>query len=97
MLVELKLESFSHENIGQLNTYVSWYERNVRGKDDNPPVGILLCTERDKSLVEYALAGMENSLFVSQYQLQLPSKEILQTQLEIERKRLEASQDGSES
>lgn len=96
VLVELKLEAFSHENIGQLNTYVNWYDRNVRGKDDSPPVGILLCTERDKSLVEYALAGMDNSLFVSQYQLQLPSKETLQAQLEAERRRLEPSRDGGQ-
>jgi len=97
VLVELKLEAFSHENIGQLNTYVSWYDRNVRGKDDNPPVGILLCTERDKSLVEYALAGMDNSLFVSQYQLQLPSKETLQAQLEAERRLLESNRDGGQA
>ena len=97
VLVELKLEGFSHENIGQLNTYVSWYDRNVRGDDDNPPVGILLCTERDSSLVEYALAGMDNSLFVSQYQLQLPSKETLQAQLEAERRRLESTRDGGPS
>ena len=97
MLVELKLEGFSHENIGQLNTYVSWYDRNVRGDDDNPPVGILLCTERDSSLVEYALAGMDNSLFVSQYQLQLPSKETLQAQIEAERRRLESASDGGPS
>ncbi len=97
VLVELKLESFSYENIGQLNTYVSWYDRNVRGEDDNPPVGILLCTERNQSLVEYALAGMDNSLFVSRYQLQLPSKETLQAQLETERQRLEGRGDGSPS
>ena len=102
VLVELKLESFSHENIGQLNTYVSWYDRNVRGADDNPPVGILLCTERNQSLVEYALAGMDNSLFVSRYQLNLPSKETLQAQLETERQRLEgeykeADQRGGQS
>ena len=86
VLVELKLDEFSHANIGQLNTYVSWYDRNVRSKDDNPPVGILLCTKRDSSKVEYALAGMDNSLFVSQYQLKLPSKETLQAQLEAERR-----------
>lgn len=96
VLVELKLESFSHENIGQLNTYVSWYGRNVRRKDDNPPIGILLCTDHDKSLVEYALAGMDNSLFVSQYQLQLPSKEVLQAQLDAERQRLESLSEGGE-
>ena len=89
VLVDLKLEPFSHENIGQLNTYVSWYDKNVRAKDDNPPIGILLCTERNHSLVEYALAGMDNSLFVSKYQLQLPDRESLKSQLEAERRRLE--------
>jgi predicted nuclease of restriction endonuclease-like (RecB) superfamily len=57
VLIELKLEEFSHENIGQLNTYVSWYARNVMSEGDNPPVGILLCTQKDHALVEYALAG----------------------------------------
>ena len=97
VLVELKLESFSHENIGQLNTYVSWYGRNVRSEDDQPPIGILLCTDRNESLVEYALAGMDNSLFVSQYQLQLPSKEVLAAQLAAQRKRLESSEAGGQS
>ena len=88
VLVELKLDAFSHENIGQLNTYVSWYAKNVRTADDNPPIGILLCTEKDHILVEYALAGMDNSLFVSKYQLQLPTKDVLTRQIEIERQRL---------
>lgn len=89
VLVELKLEAFSHENIGQLNTYVSWYDQNVRPPGDNAPVGILLCTEKDHALVEYALAGMDNSLFVSKYQLGLPSREALQRQIEADRQRLE--------
>lgn len=88
VLVELKLEAFSHENIGQLNTYVSWYAKNVRTADDNPPIGILLCTEKDHALIEYALAGMDNALFVSKYQLHLPPKNVLQRQLELERQRL---------
>ena len=92
ILLELKLEEFSHENIGQLNTYVSWYNENVRTADDNPPVGILLCTEKDHALVKYALAGMDNSLFVSKYQLELPSQELLQQQLETERQRLKETE-----
>jgi predicted nuclease of restriction endonuclease-like (RecB) superfamily len=74
VLVELKLEAFSHENIGQLNTYLSWFKKNMMPKGDNPPVGILLCTEKDHTLVEYALAGMDNRLFVSKYMLELPKK-----------------------
>lgn len=82
VLVELKLERFSHENIGQLNTYVSWYKRNMMSEGDNPPIGILLCTQRDHTLVEYALAGMDNGLFVSKYQLELPKKEEMQRFIE---------------
>jgi predicted nuclease of restriction endonuclease-like (RecB) superfamily len=82
VLVELKLEQFSHENIGQLNTYVSWYKKNMMSEGDNPPIGILLCTQRDRTLVEYALAGMDNGLFVSKYQLELPKKEDMQRFIE---------------
>lgn len=75
VLVELKLAEFSHENIGQLNTYVSWYKKNIMLEGDNPPFGILLCTHKKHSLVEFALAGMDNQLFVSKYQLELPKRE----------------------
>ena len=84
VLVELKLASFNHENIGQLNTYVSWYRKNMMAEGDNPPVGILLCTDKDHALVEYALAGMDNDLFVSKYQLELPNKEQIQRFVEAE-------------
>ncbi|RZB34990.1 MAG: hypothetical protein SRB1_00758 [Desulfobacteraceae bacterium Eth-SRB1] len=82
VLVELKLKDFSHENIGQLNTYVTWYQKNMATDGDNPPVGILLCTQKDHTLVEYALAGMDNHLFVSKYQLELPKKEEMQRFIE---------------
>lgn len=82
VLVELKLQEFGHENIGQLNTYVSWYRKNMMAEGDNPPVGILLCTKKDQALVEYARAGMDNQLFVSKYQLELPKKEDMQRFIE---------------
>jgi len=75
VLIELKVDEFKHEHIGQLNTYVSWYARNEMTEGDNPPIGILLCTQKNHALVEYALAAMNNQLFVSKYQLVLPSRE----------------------
>jgi predicted nuclease of restriction endonuclease-like (RecB) superfamily len=78
VLVELKVAEFNHEHMGQLNTYVSWYKRNMMIAGDNPPVGILLCTRKDHALVEYALADMDNRLFVSKYKLELPSREEIQ-------------------
>ena len=74
---------------------VSWFDKNVREQGDNPPIGILLCTEKDQALVQYALAAMDNALFVSKYQLQLPTAEVLKQQLETERRRLEAEQESS--
>jgi len=84
--IELKVAEFSHEHVGQLNTYVSWYKRNMMGEGDGPPVGILLCTGKDHALVEYALADMDNRLFVSKYQLELPTREDMRRFLEAQLK-----------
>src|SRR5208337_4418609 len=75
VLIELKVDTFSHEYLGQLNTYVNWFRLHEMTGDDNPPIGILLCTKKNEALVEYALAGMDNKLFVSKYQVELPGKE----------------------
>lgn len=82
VLIELKADEFSHEHIGQLNTYVSWFRGNMMTAGDNPPIGILLCTQKDHPLAEYALAGMDNQLFVSKYQVELPRKEEMELFLE---------------
>ena len=78
VIIELKNEEFSYENFGQLNAYVSHYRENEMPPGDNPPIGILLCTRKGKKMVEYALAGMDNNLFVSTYMLQLPDKKTLE-------------------
>ena len=78
VIVELKNDEFHHEYLGQLNAYVSYYKENEMNDGDNPPVGILLCTKSGKKMVEYALAGMDNHLFVSTYKLQLPDENILE-------------------
>lgn len=77
VIVELKVDAFKHEYLSQLNTYVAYYNANVKREDDNRAIGILLCTEKGKQLVEYATAGMDNNLFVSKYLLELPKKEEL--------------------
>ena len=86
VLVELKVDEFRHEHIGQLNTYVAWYRKHMMREGDNPPVGLLLCTGKDHALVEYALSGMNQPLFVSKYQLELPSREELQQFIDMKRK-----------
>lgn len=78
IIVELKNDEFKHEYLGQLNAYVSYYKENEMHPGDNPPIGILLCTRKGKKMVEYAIAGMDNQLFVSTYMLQLPDKATLE-------------------
>lgn len=78
VIVEIKNDVFRHEHIGQLNAYVSYYTENEMQPGDNPPVGILLCTQKGKKMVEYALGNMDNQLFVSIYQLQLPDRQQLE-------------------
>lgn len=72
VIVELKDDEFRHGDLSQLNAYVSYYKENEMYPGDNPPVGILLCTRRGKKMVEYALAGLDNKIFVSTYMLSLP-------------------------
>lgn len=77
VIIDLKVDAFDHSYLSQLNTYVSYYNAEIKRSDDLPAVGILLCTDKSKQLVEYATAGMDNQLFVSKYLIQLPSKEML--------------------
>ena len=78
VIIELKDDEFRHADLSQLNAYVSYFRENEMNKGDNPPVGILLCTRKGEKMVEYALAGLDNNLFVSTYMLSLPDKNTLQ-------------------
>ena len=78
VIIELKDDEFRHADLSQLNAYVSYFKENEMNEGDNPPVGILLCTRKGEKMVEYALAGMDNNLFVSTYMLSLPDKQMLQ-------------------
>jgi len=89
VLVELKVDEFRHQHLGQLNTYVSYYRANAMTEGDQPPVGILLCTGKNRALVEYALAGLDNRIFVSKYQLELPKPDELERYIEEQRRLLE--------
>ena len=88
VLIELKVEAFSHANAGQLNTYLNYYRKHEMAEGDNPPVGLLLCTDKDKALVEYATGGMDENLFVSTYKVALPKPEELEAFLRKEVKSL---------
>ncbi|MBA4313014.1 MAG: cytoplasmic protein [Chlorobiaceae bacterium] len=88
VLVELKVDAFNHAHIAQLNTYLNYYKKNVCEPNDTPPIGILLVADRNKPLVEYALGGVDNKMFVSKYKLQLPAKKDLENFVKEELKKL---------
>ena len=78
VIIELKNDEFKHADLSQLNAYVSYYREKEMHEGDNFPVGILLCTKKGKKMVEYALAGLDNKIFVSTYMLTLPDKKQLE-------------------
>ena len=75
VLVELKTQAFSHENLGQLNAYVAYYKKHEMTPGDQSPVGILLCTGKNEALVEFALGDLSSQLFVSRYAVEMPKKQ----------------------
>lgn len=77
VLIDLKVGKFDHADAGQMNVYLNYYRKNEMTEGDNPPIGLILCADRDESLVEYATAGLANEVFVSKYMVQLPDKETL--------------------
>lgn len=82
VIVDLKIDRFRHEYASQLNMYLNYYRHEVMQPDDNPPVGLLLCTDYGETTVRYATEGLSQNLFVSKYQLQLPSEEVIRRYLQ---------------
>ena len=75
VVVDLKIDRFRHEYASQLNLYLNYYRHEVMQDDDNPPIGILLCTDYGETTVKYATEGLSQNIFVSKYRLQLPSED----------------------
>ena len=82
VLIELKTTKLTPEAAGQINMYLNYYASEVNDSDDNPPIGIILCTEKDSITAEYALGGLSNNIFASRYVLVMPNKEQLIAQVE---------------
>ena len=82
VLIELKTTKLTPEAAGQINMYLNYYAAEVNDPDDNPPIGIILCTDKDSIAAEYALGGLSNNIFASRYVLYMPNKEQLIRQVE---------------
>jgi len=78
VLIDLKTKHVKHQDIGQMNMYLNYFRAEENTEGDNPPIGIVLGADKNEILVEYAIGGISNNIFVSKYQLYLPDKKVLE-------------------
>lgn len=87
LLIDLKMHKLTHQDVGQMDMYVRMYEEQKRRADDNPTIGLILCSERNNTVAKYSVLNESKQLFASKYLTELPSEEELQRELERERER----------
>lgn len=100
VLIDLKTGKLTHQDIGQMQMYVNYYTCELMNEGDNPPIGILLCADKNDSVVRYTLAEDNKQIFASKYMLYLPTEEELQKEIDAERKALDVgitTQKGDEN
>lgn len=89
VLIDLKVGDLTHKDLGQMQMYVNYYDREMTNEDENPPIGIILCSDKSDAIVKYTLPEENKQIFASRYKLYLPSEEELAAEIVKERKRLE--------
>lgn len=85
LLIDLKMHKLTHQDVGQMDMYVRMYEEQKRRTDDNPTIGLILCSERNNTVAKYSVLNESKQLFASKYLTELPSEEELARELELER------------
>ncbi len=83
VILELKTRKLKHSDLGQLQMYVNYFDRDIKEENDNPTIGVLLCSDKNDKVVQYTLPKENQTIFASKYKLYLPSKEEFQKELEI--------------
>ena len=89
VLIDLKIGKLTHGDIGQMDSYIRMFDALYKNPDDNPTIGIILCSQKNEAIVKYSVLNDGKQIFASKYKLELPSAEELQKELEAERKRIE--------
>jgi predicted nuclease of restriction endonuclease-like (RecB) superfamily len=92
LLIDLKAGKLTHQDIGQMDLYVRYFEDKIKQDNDNPTIGLILCTEKSQTIVKYSLLNESNQIFASKYQLYLPTEEELRKELEREKQEIEMEQ-----
>ena len=89
VLIDLKVGKLTHGDIGQMDSYIRMFDALYRNDDDNPTIGIILCSQKNEAIVKYSVLNDAQQIFASRYRLELPTAEELQREIEFERKRIE--------
>ena len=89
LLIDLKIDKLSHQDIGQMDFYVRFFEENVKQPGDNPTIGLILCTEKNKTIVKYSLLNESRQIFASKYQMYLPTEKQLKQEIQREKELIE--------
>ncbi|MFZ3091882.1 MAG: PDDEXK nuclease domain-containing protein [Nitrospirota bacterium] len=89
VLIDLKIGKLTHQDIGQMDFYVRYYESKIRSETDNPTIGIILCAEKNETVVKYSVLNENKRLFASKYKLYLPTEKELKEELEREKRMIE--------
>ena len=89
VLIDLKVGKLTHGDVGQMDSYIRMFDSLYKNSDDNPTIGIILCSQKNEAIVKYSVLNDANQVFASKYRLTLPSAEELQKEMEEERRRLE--------
>ena len=97
MLIDLKADKLTHQDVGQMDMYVRMFDDLKRQPDDNPSIGLILCSQRDETVVRYSVLKESEQLFASKYRLILPTEEELKTELEREQRLLQQEKDERDS
>ena len=85
VLIDLKTGKIAHQDVGQMDMYIRMYDELKKGADDNPTLGIVLCTETDEDIARYSVLHGNEQLFASKYKLYLPTEEELRKEIEMQK------------
>lgn len=89
LIIDLKAEPLTHQDIGQMDMYVRYFEEKIKQENDNPTIGLILCTEKNKTIVKYSLLNDSKQIFASKYKTYLPTEKELKKEIERERQQIE--------
>lgn len=96
MLIDLKTKKITHQDIGQMDMYVRMYDEIKKSLDDNPTIGIVLCSETDEDIARYSVLKGNEQLFTSKYKLYLPTEDELRTEIESQKTIFELQQQNKQ-